>query len=75
MPNKPYVRLSWLDTNQMNELAPLTITPKPQTLIRTFLDFDGLDKPITIRPQKFIMSKRNGFTIVEWGGLLRGGLY
>ena len=71
MPIKPYVRLTWFGTRQMDALAPLTITPKPDSVIRVFLDFEGLEKPITIPPQKLSAIPRNGFTVIEWGGLLR----
>lgn len=74
LPNKPFVRLTWFGTEAMNRLAPLTITPSPQTLIRTFLDFEGLDQPIYIKPQHFSIRARNGFTVTEWGGLLRDGI-
>lgn len=72
MPATPYIRLSWLTTHDMNELAPLAITPAPDTLIRVFLDFEGLEKQSDIKPQTLPSSlPRNGFTVVEWGGLLR----
>lgn len=71
LPSTPYVRLTWLTTEQMNTLAPLTISPRPQTVIRTFLQFNGLDQPITIPAQHFTAPARNGFTVTEWGGLLR----
>lgn len=73
MPSTPYVRLTWLGTRQMNELAPLTITPKPDTTVRIFLDFEGLEKQITLHPQALSAPVRNGFTVVEWGGLLQKG--
>lgn len=71
MPQTPYVRLTWFGTRQMNELAPLSITPKPDTTIRLFLDFEGLEKPITLPAQRLSAPVRTGFTVVEWGGLLR----
>ncbi|MGD0284703.1 MAG: hypothetical protein ABSB12_03875, partial [Candidatus Saccharimonadales bacterium] len=70
LPNTPYVRLTWFNTTQMNNLAPLLISPKPTTLIRTFLDFQGLDQPISLPAQSFYAPNRQGFTVVEWGGLL-----
>ena len=72
LPKTPYTRLTWLTTSQMNNLAPLTISPKPQTLIRTFLDFAGLNASETLTPQRFTTPKRSGFTVVEWGGLDHG---
>ncbi len=73
MPETPYVRLTWFGTSMMNKLAPLSITPAPDTIIRVFLDFEGLSQNINIKSQKLTARPRHGFTVVEWGGLLRGG--
>ena len=75
LPNKPYVRLTWLTTEQMNELAPLRIMPQPDTVIRVFLDFAGLDAPVSLPPQHLTTTPRTGFTVVEWGGLSPTKLY
>lgn len=73
MPNTPYVRLSWLSTEQMNTLAPLNIQPRPDTVIRVFLDFAGqTTKQTNLQPQTLTAVARNGFTVTEWGGLLLG---
>lgn len=69
IPNKPYIRLTWLNTAQMNALAPLSVSPKPDTIIRVFLDMDGFDTPISLPMQKLTKVERKGFTVVEWGGL------
>lgn len=71
MPNTPYIRLTWFGTSEMNKLAPLAVSPKPDTTIRIFLDFEGLDKPYDLKPQNLSAPARKGFTLVEWGGLLR----
>ncbi|MEO6077692.1 MAG: hypothetical protein ABIP54_02810 [Candidatus Andersenbacteria bacterium] len=73
MPSTPYVRLTWFGTRQMDELAPLTVSPKPDTSIRIFLDFVGLQTQEKIAPQILSAPARKGFTLVEWGGLLRSG--
>ncbi|MFA6602976.1 MAG: hypothetical protein WCT01_04200 [Candidatus Shapirobacteria bacterium] len=70
LPSTPFVRLTWLGTADMNRLAPLKVSPRPDTTIRLFLEFEGLDSPITLKPQKLSAPKRTGFTLVEWGGLL-----
>jgi hypothetical protein len=70
LPSTPYVRLTWLGTADMNRLAPLDVSPRPDTSIRVFLDFEGLDKPTNLVPQKLTSLPRIGFTLVEWGGLL-----
>lgn len=72
LPSSPYVRLTWFGTREMNELAPLTVTPKPDTVIRVFLEFEGLEKPKSLIPQKLTSIPRRGFILVEWGGLLLG---
>ena len=70
LPKTPYVRLTWFGTRQLDELAPLTVRPKPDTSIRIFLDFEGLAQPISLKPQQLSAVPREGFTLVEWGGLL-----
>lgn len=69
IPNKPYVRLTWFTTAQLNNLAPLRISPAPDTLIRVFLDMEGYDNEINIPTQELTAMPRVGFTVVEWGGL------
>ncbi len=71
LPHTAYVRLTWFNTAQMNELAPLSIAPKPMTTIRVFLDFQGLNHWIALPAQHFSATPRLGFTAVEWGGLDR----
>jgi hypothetical protein len=71
MPNTPYTRLTWLQNKEMDKLAPLAVSPKPDSSIRVFLDFNGLDSPQTISSQTLVKMPRAGFTLVEWGGLLK----
>ncbi|OGZ68676.1 MAG: hypothetical protein A3D44_03940 [Candidatus Staskawiczbacteria bacterium RIFCSPHIGHO2_02_FULL_42_22] len=71
MPNTPYVRLTWFTASQLDQLAPLVVWPRPDTTIRIFLDFQGLEKQIPLPQQHLTALSRNGFTMVEWGGLLR----
>lgn len=70
LPKSPYIRLTWLNTKEMNNLAPLKIYPRPQTMIRVFLEAKGYDRPIELEPQVLTKVARKGFTVVEWGGLL-----
>lgn len=73
MPKTPYARLSWLNTEQMNQLAPLSVKPRPDTVIRVFLDFAGQTTAQTsLVSQTLTALPRNGFTVIEWGGLLLG---
>lgn len=71
LPTTPFIRFSWLGTGAMESLAKLTIEPKPDTLIRAFIDFEGLEELDEIKEQRLYHNDRVGFTVVEWGGLLR----
>lgn len=71
LPSSPYIRLSWFTTQEMNNLAPIKITPAPDSILRVFLDFQGLDLPVAIAPQVLPHFDRQGFAVVEWGGLLQ----
>jgi hypothetical protein len=71
MPTTPYTKFSWLQTKEMNELARLTIEPRPDTLLRAFVDFTGVENLETIEPQTLQTVPRRGYTATEWGGLLR----
>jgi hypothetical protein len=53
---------------QYAKTAPLTITPKPDSMLRVFMVFKALDKKIEIEPQVISSFERKGFTVVEWGG-------
>lgn len=48
--------------------ASLEITPSPDTLIRVFMAYRPLEKPIEVPTPQFPTVERKGFTVVEWGG-------
>ena len=73
IPDTPYVRISWLNTSDMQKLAPLYVTGGVDTMIRVFLDMKGLQEYEQIQPQQLVGIARNGFTVVEWGGLVNDG--
>jgi len=55
----------------MNELAPLHITPQPDTVIRVLMDFSPLDAPIDVEGFTIHTPQRTGFTVTEWGGVIQ----
>lgn len=69
MTGSPYYRVSFL-TDEWNKAAPLYVSPKPDTNIRIFMDWQKLSSPMSIDVPRIITPERNGFTLVEWGGLL-----
>ncbi len=69
--NVLYYRVAFIQTDEMNTFIPMKVTPKPDTTFRIFLDWQPLsEKPGKAPlPQKLEYLQRNGFTLVEWGGL------
>lgn len=50
------------------QAAKLDITPEPDSMLRVFMAWKPLERPQEIEPQEFAPFKREGFTVVEWGG-------
>ena len=48
--------------------AQLEITPAPDSVLRVFMAWQGLEEPVPIEPQTLKSFERTGFTVVEWGG-------
>ena len=70
MQEKDYYFITFLPQDQFDRLAPLEVSPRPDTVIRVFMDYEGLENPIEVQPQELFTPERNGFTVVEWGGAL-----
>ncbi len=69
----PYYFVTFITPQDINKLAPLRISPQPETLIRVLMDYKPLQEPISVTPLKLPQSPlRAGFTVVEWGGVERG---
>lgn len=68
---KEYVFITFLEQEKFEEMAPLTVSPQPDTVIRVFMDYEPLDSPVDVREPRIITPEREGFTVVEWGGALR----
>ncbi|MBO7560519.1 hypothetical protein J6T21_00550, partial [Candidatus Saccharibacteria bacterium] len=52
----------------VNENMPLAVSPAPDSVIRVWMSYKGLDAPIEVTEQKLETPARDGFTVVEWGG-------
>ena len=61
-----YIRFEKID--EINKEMPLNISKKPDSVIRIMMNFKALDKKVDIKEQKLENPKREGFTVVEWGG-------
>lgn len=72
MQGAAYYKIGFYGTNVMNLLAPLSVSEKPDTLIRILMDYEPLDAPVKANPPALPATpERDGFTVVEWGGVLR----
>lgn len=67
--DNPYNLIKFADT-EYEKLAPLNITPKPDTIARIHMVYRPLAAPAEIAPQQLQGFARKGFTVVEWGGTL-----
>lgn len=61
-----YIRFQTLE--EIDKNMPLSVSPTPDTVIRVMMEYRGLEDIIQIKEQKLQPQKRNGFTVVEWGG-------
>ena len=67
----PYYFITFDPRSDIDRTAPLTITPTPDTIIRVLMDYKPLAAPISVIPLQITPTTRVGFTVVEWGGVLR----
>jgi len=70
MTDSPYYLVNFVSKEEFDKIAPLTVEPEPDTIIRVFMDYQGLEYPIQVEEPEFITPERIGFTVVEWGGAL-----
>ena len=61
-----YIRFASME--EINEYMPLEISEEPNTLIRVYMQYKPLDKYVEVETQELESVKREGFTVVEWGG-------
>ena len=67
MEGNPYNLISF-QQEAYTDTARLEITPEPDSLLRVFMAYQPLDRPVEVEPQVLEPFVRQGFTMVEWGG-------
>ena len=67
MQENPYNLISF-QGDVYTDSAKLDITPTPDSILRVFMTYKPLDKPVEVPEQFFQPFDRTGFTVVEWGG-------
>ncbi|MCR5804372.1 MAG: hypothetical protein K6G47_08905 [Clostridia bacterium] len=59
-------------TEEYEEMAKLNVSPAPDTMIRVYMVFAGVDEMIDVPSEQQLVYPENvtrdGFTVVEWGG-------
>lgn len=63
-----YTFIHFLVNDEYRVFSTNNVNPKPDTSIRIFMEFFGTEEPFSVAPQELTSTKRNGFTLVEWGG-------
>ncbi len=63
-----YNFIHFLVNEKCNEIADLKVNPKPETSIRIYMEFYGLENYINCNEQQLPKTERKGFTLIEWGG-------
>lgn len=67
MKDNPYNLVHFAGT-EYTDAAKLTITPKPDSLLRVFMVYKPLSEKREVTEQTLPSFERTGFTVVEWGG-------
>ena len=67
MEQNPYNVISF-QTDRYVDAAKLEISPAPHTVIRVFMAWQRSDSFLSLPEQELSAPKRQGFTVVEWGG-------
>jgi hypothetical protein len=55
--------------NDCEYFSTNVITPKPESELRLIMEFKPISNNISIPPQVLPKFHRNGFSVVEWGGI------
>ncbi|QXE18512.1 leucine-rich repeat domain-containing protein [Clostridium sp. 001] len=63
----------YLDPKEINEAIKLNLSKKPDSILRAYFYFVPLNnnENLDIKKPKINKFKRNGFTVVEWGGICK----
>ncbi len=63
-----YNFIHFITEEEINEIIPIEINPKPDTMIRVYMQFKPVNKNYKCLEQELEQRERIGYTSVEWGG-------
>lgn len=69
MQEKPYYFVNFVPKSEEDRIAPLDISPKPDSIIRVLMNYRGSNNWYPTFEQHLEPGLRNGFSVVEWGGI------
>jgi hypothetical protein len=70
LPKSNYYIIKLLSNQFLDDNMDLIINPSPDTEIRLNFYFKSINKSIQLKTPEIITPNRNGFTVIEWGGIL-----
>lgn len=71
LPKSSYYFIGIIPESDLDVIAPISISPKPDNIIRVSLYFEPVDKKIGAKTPALLTPDRSGFTVVEWGGIVK----
>lgn len=71
MQEEKYYQVYFLSKAEIDYLAPLKVSPDPETVIRVFMIYKSWNHNTETKAQDWVTPIRKGFTVVEWGGALQ----
>ena len=67
----PYYFITFVSRSEIDRVSPMSVYPQPDTVIRVLMDYKPLTQPVSVEPLNITSTERKGFTVVEWGGIVR----
>lgn len=71
LPEQNYYFIGLVNRDNLDHIEPLEVSPKPDSVLRISLYFEGLDEFKVVLPPDVSGFERKGFSVVEWGGLVK----
>jgi hypothetical protein len=71
LPESNYYFVGVLPENEIDALAPLKISPQPDSVLRVTLFFKTLDQKIDVQAPTLTGFDRKGFAVTEWGAFFK----
>lgn len=69
--NSKYYFICFLQNEEVDNYAPMNVSPKPDSINRILMIIQPLNQPIQVKEQKLQKISRKGFSMVEWGGIVK----